>query len=110
MTNASDRLMFKRLDEGTVAASLELLCGVDDAEVLNVETAPSHRRRGLATSLLQEAMDWARQNRRSALWLEVRASNKAAIDLYLKMGFAQISTRACYYADGEDALVMKYTL
>lgn len=110
MTNASDRLIFKRLDEGTVAASLELLCGVDDSEVLNVETAPSHRRRGLATSLLQEAMAWARQNKRSAIWLEVRASNEAAIDLYLKMGFTQISTRACYYADFDDALVMKYTL
>ena len=110
MTNASDQLIFKRLEEGAVIASLELLCGVDDAEVLNVETVSSHRRRGLATSLLQEAMDWARQNRRSALWLEVRASNNAAIDLYLEIGFAQISTRACYYADGENALVMKYTL
>jgi ribosomal-protein-alanine N-acetyltransferase len=60
--------------------------------------------------LLAETFDWARQNQRQALWLEVRASNDAAIQLYLKNGFLQMSMRQRYYADFEDALVMKYTL
>jgi ribosomal-protein-alanine N-acetyltransferase len=93
-----------------VVASLELMRGVDDAEILNIETNASHRRQGLAQSLLAEAFTWARQNQRQAVWLEVRAGNNAAINLYRKTGFVQLSTRARYYADGEDALVMKYTL
>jgi [ribosomal protein S18]-alanine N-acetyltransferase len=103
-------LIFKRDIEGGVVATLELMRGVDEAEILNIDTVPSHRRRGLAASLLAEAFAWCAQNNRSAVWLEVRASNEAAISLYRKTGFLAISTRTRYYADGEDALVMKYTL
>jgi [ribosomal protein S18]-alanine N-acetyltransferase len=110
----SNNLLFKSVDSrlpgNDVVASLELMCGVDDAEILNIETLPSHRRLGLAQGLLAQAFDWARQNQRQAVWLEVRASNTGAIALYAKMGFTQISVRARYYSDGEDALVMKYTL
>ena len=108
--SANDTLFFTREAGGAVVASIEILHGVDDAEILNIETLPSHRRQGLAQSLLAEAFDWARQNQRQAVWLEVRASNDAAIQLYLKNGFLQISMRERYYADFEDALVMKYTL
>jgi ribosomal-protein-alanine N-acetyltransferase len=86
------------------------LRGVDDAEILNLETVPSHRRRGLAASLLVEAIDWARQQQRQALWLEVSANNLAAMALYSKTGFMPINTRTHYYADGADAIVMKYGL
>ena len=104
------QLIFRRQVGLEQVAFLELMQGVDDAEILNIETQPSHRRQGLAQSLLVEAFDWARQNQRQAVWLEVRASNAAAIALYVKMGFIQISTRQRYYSDGEDALVMKYSL
>ncbi len=103
-------LVFVREEGEEIIASLELLRGVDDAEILNIETLPNHRRQGLAQSLLAEAFDWARQNQRQAVWLEVRANNEGAIALYAKTGFVQISTRKRYYSDGEDALVMKYTL
>lgn len=108
--SANDRLFFTREGDGAVVASIEILHGVDDAEILNIETLPSHRRQGLAQSLLVEAFDWARQNQRQVVWLEVRAGNDAAVSLYRKTGFVQISTRKRYYSDGEDALVMKYTL
>ncbi len=103
-------LIFRRQVGVEQVAFLELMQGVDDAEILNIETSPSYRRQGLAQSLLLETLDWARQNQRQAVWLEVRAGNDAAISLYRKMGFAQISTRQRYYSDGEDALVMKYGL
>jgi [ribosomal protein S18]-alanine N-acetyltransferase len=103
-------LVFSHTDSGEVVSSIEVLRGVDDAEILNIETSSSHRRRGLAQDLLVQAFDWARQNQRQAIWLEVRASNAGAIALYVKMGFEQISVRSRYYSDGEDALVMKYTL
>ena len=103
-------LILSRMDAGAIVATIEIMRGVDDAEILNIETLSSHRRKGLAQSLLTEAFDWARQHQRQAVWLEVRAGNDAAVNLYRKTGFVQISTRKRYYADGEDALVMKYTL
>jgi ribosomal-protein-alanine N-acetyltransferase len=103
-------LLFVRKEDEDTVASLELMRGVDDAEILNVETRQSHRRRGLAYGLMMDAIAWARQNQRQAVWLEVRVGNAAAVSLYRKIGFQQISTRKRYYPDGEDALVMKYSL
>jgi ribosomal-protein-alanine N-acetyltransferase len=39
--------------------------------------------------------------------LEVRASNRAAQQLYAKLGFIEVGLRRAYYQDnGEDALLM----
>ena len=42
--------------------------------------------------------------------LEVRISNHAAIALYEKCGFSRAIVRKNYYSDGEDALLMVYSL
>ncbi|HBH66256.1 MAG TPA: ribosomal-protein-alanine N-acetyltransferase, partial [Erwinia persicina] len=48
------------------------------------------------------------------LWLEVRASNHAAIALYEQLDFNEVSIRRNYYpaADGgkEDAIMMALTI
>ena len=107
--SAHGSFLLERTERGAVTAFCEILRGVDEAEILNIETLPSHRRQGLAESLLREAFNWAQANARASIWLEVRASNIAAISLYRKLGFQTINTRKRYYADGEDALVMKYS-
>ncbi|MEY4295011.1 MAG: hypothetical protein RLY82_699 [Pseudomonadota bacterium] len=114
MLETQQHLIFSHAENSEIVASIEIMRGVDDAEILNIETLPSHRRRGFAQNLLNQAFDWARQNQRQAVWLEVRASNAGAIALYGKMGFEQIRVRKHYYDNSgghvEDALVMKYTL
>lgn len=43
--------------------------------------------------------------------LEVRRSNEAAIEMYLRAGFRKVGVRRSYYQDnGEDAVVMTMTL
>jgi ribosomal-protein-alanine N-acetyltransferase len=42
--------------------------------------------------------------------LEVRPLNVSAVTLYRAMGFVELSRRARYYDDGEDALVMELRL
>ena len=108
--SAHESFLLERKADNHVLAFCEVLRGVDEAEILNIETLPSHRRQGLAQNLLQEAMVWAQTNQRSSILLEVRTSNIAAIALYTKLGFQTISTRKRYYADGEDALVMKCSI
>jgi ribosomal-protein-alanine N-acetyltransferase len=73
--------------------------------LMNIAVEPSARRRGLATTLLEEMLD--RAGRDAAYTLEVRTSNAPAIALYERFGFEAAGTRPRYYADtGEDALIM----
>jgi ribosomal-protein-alanine N-acetyltransferase len=81
-----------------------------ELHILNLATAPSFRRRGIAGTLLGRALD---QNGRLGLekaFLEVRVSNETAMTLYRRFGFRTIFRRPAYYPDGEDAFVMELKL
>lgn len=85
----------------------------EEAHVLNVCVAPEHRRRGHARRMLEHLVDIARGHRATVIFLEVRPSNPAAIELYLDFGFRRLAVRRNYYParEGrEDALVLVYRL
>jgi [ribosomal protein S18]-alanine N-acetyltransferase len=83
----------------------------DELHVLNIATRPAARRRGLATALLTTALDYAGGQRVRLILLEVRRSNRAALQLYRKLGFTAMGVRRGYYGDnGEDAVEMMLTL
>jgi ribosomal protein S18 acetylase RimI-like enzyme len=42
--------------------------------------------------------------------LQVRSTNRLAIDLYERLGFHIVRSLVAYYADGGDALLMEKTL
>jgi ribosomal-protein-alanine N-acetyltransferase len=74
-----------------------------ESEVLNLAVAPAQRRKGLARALLQHAFEHAP----GAWFLEVRASNAAAIGLYEACGFRVVGRRPKYYnAPPEEGIVM----
>jgi ribosomal-protein-alanine N-acetyltransferase len=73
----------------------------------NLAVSEGFRRRGVGSRLLTELLDIARPRRIELVTLEVRASNRAAINLYEKFGFGAIAMKPDYYRnEGEDALVM----
>ncbi len=79
----------------------------DELHVLNVATAPEHRNRGVARTVLDAALDQGRRKRCTLATLEVRRSNAAALGLYRDFGFRPVGIRPNYYVDeGEDAIVM----
>jgi ribosomal-protein-alanine N-acetyltransferase len=79
----------------------------DELHILNIAVAPRSRRRGVARALLDEAEARGRAAGATLATLEVRKSNLAAIQLYRRRGYRQVSIRPNYYADeGEDAIVM----
>lgn len=78
----------------------------DVAEVLHVAVDRRMRQRGVGSALLAMVLDRAREEGAASLELEVRASNTAARGLYGDAGFEEVRTRAGYYRDGEDALVL----
>jgi ribosomal-protein-alanine N-acetyltransferase len=83
----------------------------DEIHILNIATAPSMRRRGLATVLMGAALSYATEHRARLILLEVRRSNRPAIRLYRRLGFSATSVRPGYYSDnGEDAIEMVLAL
>lgn len=82
-----------------------------EAEVLTIAVAPSHRRRGIARALVEEALRRLYRDRVDAVFLEVDAGNVAALALYRRLGFVKVGERKGYYAHGSvpgaSALVMR---
>ena len=78
-----------------------------EAELLNLAVRPERRRRGLGTELLRAVTHEVTRMGATRLFLEVRESNTAAINLYRRFGFEQQYRRAGYYRNPpEDALAM----
>ena len=88
--------------------------GVDEAHLLNLTVAPEFQHQGWAPVLLDAMGLWARGQSAQWLWLEVRANNLRARQVYEKYGFQRIGERKRYYpgegAEREDAIVMSRAL
>jgi ribosomal-protein-alanine N-acetyltransferase len=82
---------------------------VDEFEILNLAVAQSFRRRGAAKRLLETMAVFLRTTETRHAYLEVRASNQAAIALYARHGFNPCGRRARYYQyPQEDAVVLSW--
>ena len=79
---------------------------VKKGHVVSVAVIDEHRRKGLGSVLVDEAVKGVKIVRCSELYLEVRCSNNDAVRLYEKLGFFIIQRLKAYYRDGEDAYVM----
>ncbi len=77
-----------------------------EARVLLLAVTKSFRRMGIGKALMDDFMKRCRLLGLMSLRLEVRTSNKSAIDFYRKLGFVVISTLNHYYTDSSDAYVM----
>jgi len=86
-----------------------LVCARYDTvwHIMNVAVDPDARRQGIATQLLRELFQQVGDDDRAQFTLEVRRSNRGAIELYERHGFRSAGVRRRYYQDnGEDALIM----
>ena len=76
-----------------------------EAHIISVGVRRNFRRRGIGELLMLNCFSKCVRSTYSAISLEVRSSNKAAQELYLKHGFLVEGTRKAYYSDNrEDAL------
>jgi ribosomal protein S18 acetylase RimI-like enzyme len=75
-----------------------------EAEILNLAVAPSRRRIGVASAILQALLHIAQGD----VFLEVAEPNQAAIALYTNLGWTPAGHRPGYYGQGKiNAVVMK---
>ena len=94
-------------DSGELVGYLIISRYVDAWHVMNVAVAPAHRRRGIASALLERLFVETENDGNRGYTLEVRMSNGGAIRLYERLGFKRRGIRRGYYTDNrEDALIM----
>ena len=93
------------VEDGQVVGYVGSQTVMQEADMMNIAVADSHRRRGIARALVEELI---RLLDAYQLTLEVRASNVPAIALYESMGFQQVGLRKNYYKmPKEDALILR---
>ena len=86
------------------------LCGeviFDEGHILNLAVHPEHRKKGVASFLIQEMIGIMGNRHCRSVFLEVRVSNEQARYLYEKFGFTLLSKRQNYYVSPvEDAIIL----
>jgi ribosomal-protein-alanine N-acetyltransferase len=100
-------------DDGQVVGYAGLLAPPQDrpgghADVLTMAVARPRWGEGIGSLLLEALLTEAGRRLCAEVFLEVRADNPRAQELYLRHGFAEIGVRRGYYQpSGTDAIVMR---
>jgi ribosomal-protein-alanine N-acetyltransferase len=99
------------VDGKAVVGYAIVLLALPESELANLAVSRLMQHQGLGRRLLCECVEAARARGSREMFLEVRASNAAAIALYSNEGFAGVGRRVRYYARPvEDAIVMRAAL
>ncbi|MBE1298819.1 MAG: ribosomal-protein-alanine N-acetyltransferase [Alteromonadaceae bacterium] len=101
------------LVDGKVTGYYVGLLAAVEATLMDIGIAEQARGQGHGRKLLERFIEQCESRKALDCWLEVRASNAAALHLYRSYEFELIETRKNYYpADSgrEDALIMKKIL
>ena len=80
------------------------------ARILMLSVHDNNRKQGIGSALLKQFLLLMKNHQIRQVELEVRTTNKGALDFYLKQGFI-IQEKLCqFYQNGEDAFNMKKEL
>ncbi len=80
---------------------------VDEIHIATIAIDPAYRKLGIGRRLMVHLLREACSEGAQKSFLEVRRSNSAAIEMYLKLGYQEDGVRPRYYQDNhEDAILM----
>ena len=98
-------------DDGGIAGYAGMLGAGWQGDVLTLAVATDRWGRGIGSALLRALLAEAVRRGCTEVFLEVRADNSRAQDLYRRHEFTEIGIRRGYYQpSGADALVMRRNL
>lgn len=83
---------------------------LDEADIMNIVTKKSFRKKGIGSSLLKEIINICTNMSLAYITLEVNEENLSAINLYQKFGFEEAGIRKNYYQDKNGIFMKKYLL
>lgn len=95
----SQRRVAVREEDGEVIGYMIFWIVLDEGHLMSLAVDPDARRQGVGEHLLTEFVEICRTSGVVHLSLEVRKSNGAALELYLKHRFLPIGLRKGYYSD-----------
>ena len=104
--NRDDSISIVGEIDGQIVAYACVWVSFDEADVANIAVDEDFRGQGIGTKLFAEIVRRVKAQGITAITLEVRVSNVAAIKLYEHFGLRSVGRRKGYYEDGEDALIM----
>ncbi|MDV0445754.1 hypothetical protein MmiAt1_13490 [Methanimicrococcus sp. At1] len=81
-----------------------------EGHIFSLAVSKYHRNQGIAERLIDHICTYFLLKGLQKASLEVRVSNKPAINLYNKLGFSAAWVESQYYSDGEDGYVMMVNL
>ena len=100
-------------DENKIIAFCIASKVLDECHLQNISVINGFRNQGLGTYVIQILMGRAQIFGLKVIFLEVRESNKVAINFYKKLNFKEVGLREGYYkrdSGRESALLMSLTL
>ena len=103
--NQCARYMVLR-EDGKAIAYAGVWFILDEGHITNIAVHPERRGMGYGERVTREMIQLAADSGMNWMTLEVRRSNKAAQNMYHKLGFIDVGYRKRYYENNEDALVM----
>ncbi len=93
--------------QGVTAGFLVARRIASELEILNLGVRPDARRGGIGHALVELAFAWGEEFDARSVFLEVRASNRVALQFYKRHRFEETGRRPLYYSNPvEDALVL----
>lgn len=78
--------------------------------IVSIAVLKEHRRKGIGSALIKNAIKEMARRSCSESFLEVRVSNEEAISLYKRLEYKIVGRIEAYYRDGESAYLMARSL
>ena len=94
------------ISEGQVVGYAGLWQPLDEGHITNIVTKKEKRGNKIATKMLEELIQIAKNRNLKYVTLEVNVHNDIAINLYKKYNFKEVGRRTKYYNGTDDALIM----
>lgn len=98
------------MQDELIAGYAVMSIGATEAHILNLCVVPEQQGRGIGSHMLMHLLALAEKYQATAVFLEVRPSNKKALKLYHALGFQEVGIRKDYYPDHkgrENALILE---
>lgn len=107
ITNLENRRYTVAVEGKSIIGYLGVMFVMDELHINTIGTLPGNEGRGVATSLMDEAWEDAKERGIARATLEVAVSNERAQALYGRYGFRPVGIRKNYYERiQEDALIL----
>ena len=100
-------------EQGKIVAYSVMSVAVEESHLLTIVVHPDEQGKGYGKKMLNNMIKLAVTHHAKTMYLEVRPSNKSAVQLYHQRGFNEVGVRSNYYpaeSGREDALIMALDL